>query len=91
LSSNTTDPDNPDTDPPTEYELGADADALSPAQLSAVAAPKVMIPGAPPVNDPSVTAIRSTPFSCNEMLDPTALNVNCVPAANGPHSYELPS
>jgi hypothetical protein len=28
LSSNTTDPDNPDTDPPTEYELGADADAL---------------------------------------------------------------
>jgi hypothetical protein len=28
LSSNTTDPDNPDTDPPTEYELGTDADGL---------------------------------------------------------------
>ena len=63
----------------------------APAQLSAVAVPKVMIPGAPPLMLLSVTLIRATPFCRNEIVEPTAVNCNCVPAANGPQLYELPS
>ncbi len=46
---------------------GAEAVAAPPCQLSVVAAPKVMIPGAPPVSVLSLTAIRTTPFSANEI------------------------
>jgi hypothetical protein len=50
-----------------------------------------MIPGAPPVMLESETVIRATPFSRNEIVEPTADNCNCVPAANAPELYELPS
>ena len=50
-----------------------------------------MIPGAPPVMLLSVTLIRAAPFTRNEIVEPTAVSCNCVPAANGPESYELPS
>ena len=50
-----------------------------------------MIPGAPPVMLLSVTLIRATPFCRNEIVEPTAVSCSCVPAANGPLLYELPS
>ena len=50
-----------------------------------------MIPGAPPLTLLSVTLTRATPFSKNEIVEPTAVSFNCVPAANGPQLYELPS
>ena len=91
LSCYTTDPDNPDTEPPTEYVCGGDDPAPPPAQLSAFAVPNVMIPGAPPVMLVSVTLIRVTPFCRKEIVDPTAVSCSCVPAASGPELYELPS
>ena len=50
-----------------------------------------MIPGAPPVMLLSVTLIRTTPFWRNEIVEPTAVSCNCVPAASAPQLYELPS
>ena len=43
-----------------------------------------MIPGAPPVMLLSVTLIRATPFCRNEIVEPTAVSCNCVPAASAP-------
>ena len=77
--------------PPTEYvELELPV-APAPAQLSALAWPYVMIPGAPPVTLVSVAVIRLTPFCRKEMVEPLALSCSVVPAANAPELYELPS
>ncbi len=87
LSCNTTVPDNPETVPPIEYVgSGGGADPVPPAQLSAVAAPKVIRPGAPPVRVLSVAAMRWIPFCWNEIVEPTALSVSWVPAGRGPLS-----
>ena len=43
--------------------------------------PKAMMPGAPPVRLESPTAMRSTPFSRNDSVLPTAISFSCVPAA----------
>ncbi len=68
-----------------------EAVAVAPTQLSPVAAPKVMIPGAPPAMLLSVALIRTTPFTRNEIVEPTAVSCNCVPAASAPEFEELPS
>jgi hypothetical protein len=60
--------------------------APAPAQLSAVAWPNAMIPGAPPLMLVSVTVIRVTPSCRNEIVEPVALNCSVVPAGNGPES-----
>ena len=65
--------------------------ALAPTQLSAFDVPKDMIPGDPPVMVVSVTLIRATPFCRNEIVEPTAVSVSCVPDASGPELNELPS
>ena len=80
LSCNTTVPDSPDTDPANRIR----ARRLPPAQLSAVAVSKVMMPGAPPVSVVSVTAIRVVPSCWKEIVEPTALRVSLVPAGSGP-------
>ena len=49
------------------------------------------MPGAPPVNVLSVTEIRETPFSKNEIVLPTAATSSCVPAVSGPLATSLPS
>ena len=46
-----------------------------------------MIPGAPPVTGLSVTDRRLTPFCQNEIVLPTAISCNCVPAASAPLLY----
>src|SRR6185312_15690049 len=86
LSCSTTVPDSPETVPPTVNDA-----AFPPDQLSAVALPKAIMPGAPPVNVLSVTEIRLTPFCQNEIVLPTAATSSCVPAASGPLLYVPPS
>ena len=46
-----------------------------------------MIPGAPPVNELSVTDSRLTPFCQNEIVLPTAVSSSCVPAGSTPVLY----
>ena len=84
MSWSTSDPDSPDTIPPTEYcSAGFVAVASSPAQLATLAVPKLIRPGSPPVIELSVTDIRSIPFSRNEILEPIATSVSTVPAGSG--------
>ena len=63
---------------------GGSPSGVPPVQLSAVAAPKVIRPGAPPVRVVSVTAIRVVPSCWKEIVEPTALSVSLVPAGSGP-------
>ena len=56
----------------------------APAQLSAVAWPYVMIPGAPPLMLASVAVIRVTPSWRKEIVEPVALSCSVVPAGSGP-------
>ena len=58
--------------------------APAPAQLSALAWPYVMIPGAPPLMLVSVAVIRVTPSCRNEIVEPTAFSCSVVPAGSGP-------
>src|SRR5271165_4321878 len=79
LSCSTTVPDSPETVPPTVEDT-----AFPPDQLSAVPLPLIMMPGAPPVKELSVTEMRLTPFCQNEIVLPTAATSSCVPAVSGP-------
>src|SRR5262249_42636189 len=90
LSCSTSVPDDPTTLPPIEYVAWGEP-APAPTQLSAFAGPKVMIPGAPPVTVVSVAVICATPFCRNEIVEPTAVSLSCVPAARAPELTELPS
>jgi len=48
-------------------------------------------PGAPPVNEVSVTAIRVMPSCWKEIVEPSALRVSLVPAGSGPLLKLVPS
>ena len=88
MSCSTTVPDNPETEPPTEY---VGVPASPPTQLSVWAVPLIKIPGAPPVKLVSVTEIFCTPLSRNEIVEPTAFSCNCDPAGNAATLTDDPS
>ena len=77
-------PVRPDDRPPDRVlDRGVCGGGVVAGPAAALAVPKVIRPGLPPVSVSSVTAIRATPFSRNVILDPIATSVSTVPAGSG--------
>src|ERR1700759_5304222 len=64
---------------------------LPPAQLSAMAVPEAMMPGAPPVRLASGTVMEGEPLRRNEIGKSLAVSPSVAPAASPLTGYDAPS